>query len=159
MASVRARPAAAPALSASSLERRIDLLTKEGVMSKARLVSAMAVTVGLTVLAAAGAVRAVPLGGGDAPPGKLAERKVTVRVNPTYPADAKARKIEGDVVTDVLITAAGEVTDVKAVKGPAELTQAAVDAARQWRFAPAKADTRGQLTFRFTLDGDDKAPR
>jgi TonB family protein len=92
-------------------------------------------------------------------PAKLAERKVTVRINPAYPADAKARKIEGDVVTDVLITAGGEVTDVKAVRGPAELTQAAVDAARQWRFAPAKADTRAQLTFRFTLESDDKKPK
>jgi protein TonB len=83
---------------------------------------------------------------------KAAPRKPKVRVNAVYPEDAKKKRVQGSVVMDVLINAAGDVTEAKATKGPQELTQAAVDAVRQWKFEPAAHDTRATLTIRFALD-------
>ena len=87
------------------------------------------------------------VGGGEASAArKTAERKRTVKVDPVYPPEAKAKGIEGSVVLDVLITAAGDVKDVKIKEGPAELTQSATDAVRQWKFEAAAEDTRATLT-------------
>jgi TonB family protein len=165
MASARARPAPAASLSASSLERRIELLMREGVMSKTKMVLALTSTTLATVFVAAGLARAVPLptGGGESTGAagkgaKAAERKVLHKLNPAYPESAKARGIEGDVELDVLVTAAGEVTDVKVVKGPGELIEASVSAVRQWRYAPAGTGTRMTLTLRFMLAKDAPKP-
>jgi TonB family protein len=161
MASARARPAPAASLSASSLERRIELLMKEGVMSKTKTLLALTSTTVATVLGAAALASAVPLGtvaGVAAKPGKSAERKVLHQAKVVYPESAKAKGIEGEVLLDVLVTAAGEVTDVKVVKGPAELTDASVASVRQWRYAAAPADSRMTLTIRFTLSRDEPKP-
>jgi TonB family protein len=162
MASARSRPALAASLSASSLERRIDLLMKEGVMSKTKVLAALAVTTVSTVLVAAGLARAVPLwtGGGErgaVKTAKAVERKVLHRVNPAYPETAKAKGLEGDVELDVLVSASGEVTDVKPLKGPAELIEPSISAVRQWRYAAGDAATRMIITIRFSLKKD--APR
>ena len=96
--------------------------------------------------------------GGAGKAAKAAERKVLHKVNPVYPESAKARGIEGDVELDVLVTAGGEVTDVKVVKGPGELIEPSVSAVRQWRYAAAGTATRMTLTLRFTLAKDAPKP-
>ena len=60
------------------------------------------------------------------------------------------------MVLDVLITAAGDVTEVKPVKGPEELREAASAAVRQWKYEAGPADTRATLTIRYILDKDKK---
>jgi bla regulator protein BlaR1 len=156
-------PPPAPALfSPPHLASRVDALMKEDSMTKARTWSALAASAAVVALAGATVVTAVPLrsrGGDDtakAAPRTAKERKVVQKTPPTYPLDAKKAGIEGSVVLDVLITAAGEVTDVKAVKGPEELREAAAAAVRQWKYEPGPVDTRATLTIRYALDKEKK---
>ena len=59
------------------------------------------------------------------------------RVEPVYPADARAARIAGIVIMEVLIDARGNVVDATVLKPlPYGLDQAALDAVRQWKFAP-----------------------
>jgi protein TonB len=64
-------------------------------------------------------------------------------VPPEYPAEAKAAGLEGTVVVRYVVTEKGEVTDVRALKGPPELFAICVAAVKAMRFKPA-------------LDGDGK---
>src|SRR4030095_12325780 len=81
--------------------------------------------------------------------------KVTHQVAPVYPDEAKRARVEGKVVLDVTVEENGEVSMAKVVNGPALLQQAAVDAAKQWRFSnPFNAPVTIQLTLAFTLKAD-----
>ena len=110
------------------------------------------VLAGVAGVALAGVVsaRAFPLAGG-APAKAGAERKVVEKPDPTYPIDAKIKGIEGVVVMDVLITASGEVKDVKVTKGPDELAGPATAAVRRWKYEPGPHDTRATLVVHYKL--------
>jgi len=58
------------------------------------------------------------------------------RVEPIYPEGARKANIKGVVALDVAIGADGNVIDVRPLSGPDELTSAAVDAVKWWRFKP-----------------------
>jgi TonB family protein len=80
---------------------------------------------------------------------------VVSKVNPEYPAAAKANNVHGVVTLAMVIRKDGTVTDVQVVSGPAELTAAAVDAAGQWRYRPyqllgrpVEIQTTAQFNFR-----------
>jgi bla regulator protein blaR1 len=95
-----------------------------------------------------------------APAGKQApERKLVSKVNPSYPAEAKKKGIEGIVQLDVRITAAGAVEDVKVTKGRSELNDSAVSAVRQWKYEAGPQDTRATLTINYRLSKEDEKPR
>jgi TonB family protein len=177
MARVAAARTVAPAalfLTESHLKGRVDVLLTEVSMSKKRMVAGLAATVaGVAVVGVVGA-RAFPLEApartvagpavadeGAAAAGKTAakqapERKVVSKVNPSYPAEAKEKGIEGIVQLDVLITAAGAVRDVKVTKGPSELQESALNAVKQWRYEAGPHDTRATLTINYRLDKDEK---
>lgn len=76
----------------------------------------------------------VPVGG------DVKTAKLLKSVPPVYPNFAKTQRVSGDVKIDALIDAAGQVTTMKVVSGPAMLHQAAMDALRQWKYQPAKLD-------------------
>jgi TonB family protein len=72
-------------------------------------------------------------GSGIEPPQLLRE------VRATYTDDARRRRIEGDVVLEIVVRANGQVGSVRVVRSlGAGLDQKAVDAVRQWRFGPAR---------------------
>ncbi len=79
---------------------------------------------------ATGAPAALRVGAGIAPPAKV------LHVNPVYPADARAQQIQGVVILETRIGTDGAVEDAKVLRSIPLLDQAAVDAVRQWRFAP-----------------------
>jgi protein TonB len=58
------------------------------------------------------------------------------KVQPEYPASAKAKHIEGDVIVRLVVDKAGKVIEVSRLKGDEELAGAAMDAVRQWKFRP-----------------------
>jgi len=77
------------------------------------------------------------------------------KVSPEYPAAAKANHVQGVVTLAMVIRKDGTITDVQVVSGPPELTAAAVDAARQWRYRPyqllgrpVEIQTTAQFNFR-----------
>jgi TonB family protein len=59
------------------------------------------------------------------------------KADPVYPLQARATKIQGTVVLRVRIDKEGRVNKVEVISGDPKLTQAAVDAVRQWRYKPA----------------------
>jgi TonB family protein len=78
------------------------------------------------------------------------------RVQPTYPPVAKAAKVAGPVQVKVAVSEAGDVVEATAVSGHSLLRDAAVEAAKQWKFKPAEVQGKavtadGVLTFHFSL--------
>jgi len=87
--------------------------------------------------------------------------KVIKRVAPEYPEEAERARIQGRVVLDLTVDESGNVSVAKVVSGPAELREAAADAAKQWRFSnAAKTPVTIQITLQFALDPDsDTTPQ
>jgi TonB family protein len=84
------------------------------------------------------------------------ERPLLHRVEPEYPEDAKLQHVQGSVVLDVQVLDTGSVGNVDVVSGDPLLTQAAVDAVKQWRYKPDVANGQGvesqtRVTVKFTL--------
>lgn len=83
---------------------------------------------------------------------------VSEKVEPVYPEDARAEKITGVVVVELVVTTDGFVEEVSVLRTPDErLTAAAVEAVRQWRFEPALCDGTPvsvfyKMTFKFELE-------
>ncbi|MBI3262925.1 MAG: energy transducer TonB [Acidobacteria bacterium] len=80
------------------------------------------------------------MGGGPYRPGSGIEPPRLVReIKPDYTDEARRRNLEGEVGLEIVIRRDGSVSDVRVIKGlGAGLDQRAVDAVRQWRFAPAR---------------------
>jgi TonB family protein len=77
---------------------------------------------------------------------------------PLYTKVAKEEGLQGIVILQALIDEQGRVAEVEVVKGlPLGLTEAAIDALRQWTFEPATLDGEPvavfyNLTFNFRLE-------
>lgn len=59
---------------------------------------------------------------------------------PSYPAIARAARIQGTVVLQATISRNGTIENLRAVGGPAMLQQAALDAVKSWRYRPYLLD-------------------
>jgi TonB family protein len=68
--------------------------------------------------------------------GAIETPKKTKNVNPMYPPLARVARIQGTVALECVISPLGEVTEVKVVRSIPLLDAAAIDAVRQWRYAP-----------------------
>jgi TonB family protein len=82
---------------------------------------------------------------GEEPPeepegGEVLEHAVLLsKVSPVYPEAARRLGIEGSVVLEVAIDAAGRVREVEVVRGlPYGLSEAAVEAVRRWQYRAAR---------------------
>ena len=58
------------------------------------------------------------------------------RVEPTVPPLAKTLKVGGKVKLSIVISSSGQVSSAKFVSGSPLLTQAAIEAVKQWKFKP-----------------------
>ncbi len=58
------------------------------------------------------------------------------QVNPVYPPLARQTRVQGVVVLEALISMDGKVESLRVVTGHPLLTQAALDAVKQWRYRP-----------------------
>lgn len=78
---------------------------------------------------------------GVKPLASIVEPKRVHQVNPRYPVGAQRGRIEGTVLLRVTIGTDGRVENVEATKKVGGgLTEAAVEAVRQWRYEPATVD-------------------
>ena len=96
---------------------------------------------------ASGAYR---IGGAMPPPKKLKD------VPPSYPALAQQARVQGVVIMDARIDEQGMVSDVRTLRSIPLLDQAAVDAVKQWQYAPTLLNgvavpVRMTVTVNFTL--------
>jgi TonB family protein len=83
------------------------------------------------------------------------------KVQPFYPAEAKAAQVQGAVQVQITINESGEVIEASAISGPQLLRDAATTAAKQWVFKPTEIEGRavkvqGIVTFNFTLTDPNK---
>ena len=88
------------------------------------------------------------------------------QIQPKYPQAALDAHAEGTVWLNVLVKADGKTGDITimTLKGVPELAQAAIEAARQWTFTPAKKDgkainLRVVIPFRFKLAAPDSSKK
>ena len=98
---------------------------------------------------------------GNAP--RVTQGKAINKIQPSYPAIAKAANASGPVSVQILVSETGEVIEANAVGGHPLLRDAAVQAARGWIFKPTEISgravkTRGILTFNFGLTDEAPAP-
>jgi TonB family protein len=92
----------------------------------------------------------VRVGGSIPPPTKVRH------VNPEYPEWARANKVEGVVILELVIDAAGAVREARVLRSITGLDDAAVEAVRQWLFTPtivggAARPVLMTVTVNFTL--------
>ncbi len=74
---------------------------------------------------------------------EITDPEVIEKVNPKYPEEARKAKIMGIVIIETVINENGTVDDIQVVESPNELlSEAAVEAVRQWTFEPALCDGR-----------------
>jgi len=59
-----------------------------------------------------------------------------INVPPVYPEDAKSQRVQGVVIMEAVIDAAGMVNQARVLRSIPMLDQAAVDAVKQWVFTP-----------------------
>ena len=92
------------------------------------------------------------------PPSRESARPL-VSPHPIYPRQARLMGWEGTVILQLLVDTQGNVAKVTVVTGSgfALLDESAVDAARHWRFEPAREGGRPtamvhEVRFRFRLD-------
>ncbi|HEY3271570.1 MAG TPA: TonB family protein [Geothrix sp.] len=75
------------------------------------------------------------------------------RVDPLYPDFARRARIQGTVVLMMIVNERGVPMQVRALDGHPALQEAALQAARQWRFEPARLDGLPvAASFRLTLN-------
>lgn len=92
----------------------------------------------------------LPVSGYDRPPRLVRQAK------PSYPHDAFLRKIEGEVLLEILIDASGRVVHARVLRSIPLLDASAIQAVSDWRFEPALKHGRpvpalGRATVRFSL--------
>ena len=78
------------------------------------------------------------------------------RVQPIYPQNAISMRVEGSVELMATISKTGDITQVKVLKGDSQLTKAATDAVKQWKYKPyllngEPVEIQTQITINFKL--------
>lgn len=76
-------------------------------------------------------------------------RRAKSKVQPAYPELAKRMNIAGTAKIAVVVAPNGVVKDARIVGGHPVLANAALDAARKWRFEPAPSESSGVIDFKF----------
>jgi TonB family protein len=76
-------------------------------------------------------------------------RRAKSKVEPMYPELARKMHISGTVKIEVVVAPNGTVKEARIVGGHPVLANAALDAARKWRFEPAAVESSGVIDFKF----------
>ena len=85
-----------------------------------------------------------------------ARARVRTKVEPEYPAEARDRGVEGEVLLQVVVGADGSVAQATVISGHPLLNDAALEAVKQWKFDPYVLDgqaveTDTKVRIRFSL--------
>lgn len=94
--------------------------------------------------------------------GRIEPATLIVGRNPVYPRIAKEHLISGNVKVRFRISPEGKTYDVESVKGAPILAAAAIDAAKAWRYRPARLngvpiDSQASTDFDFRVDLDSSS--
>ena len=163
IASTRARLDLAPAplfLRKRHLSQRVAQILKEVTMSRTRIAASLAGISSILLLAGWFMVRTLPLEAApqlsstraDSPGVSVdqAEANLLHRAPVDYPAEARAKRIQGTVTLEVDIDETGAVADARVLSGPQELRKAALQSVLQWHYSrtmPLPAKTQVSVKF------------
>jgi protein TonB len=96
-----------------------------------------------------GVLGGVPGGVGDGSDGpfrlggQVKEPRRIREVKPIYPEEARKARVEGVVILEIIVDKLGNVRDPQVLRPlPMGLTEAAIDAVRQWKYEPSTLDSR-----------------
>ena len=106
---------------------------------------AAAVLVALTIAVSLGPSHA----GAQASQSDEIVRRAKIKVQPVYPELARKMHIAGTVKIEVTVAPNGTVKEARIVGGHPVLANAALDAAKKWRFEPAAGESSGIIDFKF----------
>lgn len=88
--------------------------------------------------------------------GNVAKANLINRVEPVYPEQARAVRMEGDVLLHIVVATDGAIKELNVVSGDPILAKAAVEAVKQWRYkpillngTPVEVDSTVSVMFRF----------
>jgi TonB family protein len=89
--------------------------------------------------------------------GAVQSANLISHVPPVYPPLAKQARLQGDVVLEAVISREGDVTNLRVVSGHPLLVDAALTAARQWKYRPTllngqPVEVVSEVTVPFKLD-------
>ena len=76
-------------------------------------------------------------------------RRAKSKVQPAYPELARKMNISGTVKIEVTVATNGTVKEARIVGGHPVLANAALDAAKKWRFEPSASESTGIIDFKF----------
>jgi TonB family protein len=96
--------------------------------------------------------------------GNVIAANLLSQVDPVYPESAKQAGMQGVVVLEAEISREGIVDNLTVVSGNPPLTQAAIDAVRQWRYKPTLLNGEAvpvvtTITVNFSLSGGARGER
>ncbi|PYX41411.1 MAG: hypothetical protein DMG81_03820 [Acidobacteria bacterium] len=82
--------------------------------------------------------------------------RLSRKVDPVYPSEARVQRVEGAVVLDALVGEDGNVRTVEVTSGPPLLAKAAAQAVKRWRYEPFQLNGKpvamhNQITIQFKL--------
>jgi TonB family protein len=82
-----------------------------------------------------------------------------VHREPMYPEAATQARVEGTVVLELTLDREGNVSGIRVVQSVPPLDAAAIEAVREWKYAPSESDAPRvfRVPVRFTLDTPDDA--
>lgn len=78
-----------------------------------------------------------------------ATRKLIYRENPGYPMTLRDAHIGGVVRLEIVISAQGKVDQVSPLGGNPVLIEAASNAVKKWKYAPADSESKTEVEFTF----------
>ena len=92
------------------------------------------------------------------PVSRMVEGSLIYKVQPSYPALARATRVQGQVVLRAVISRTGTIESLQVVSGHPLLVRAAIDAVRQWRYRPYvlngdPVEVETEVTVNFVLSG------
>jgi len=73
-------------------------------------------------------------------PSNVIAASIVSQTPPEYPPQARAGRIQGEVVLHAIIDKEGKISEVQVLRGDDLLAQSALEAVRQWRYKPMLAD-------------------
>lgn len=152
-----------PFIGRSTLSRRILLIAEEGSMSRnrralSRAALALAACLAITVAAVDRFPMFVTAHAAQStvhrPGNGVSLPQVVHEVKPDYTRDAMQALIQGSVWLECVVNEDGDVSDIKVTRSLDKeygLDQAAIDAARQWKFKPGRKDEK-PVAVRITIE-------
>jgi TonB family protein len=88
--------------------------------------------------------------------GDVLQNTAIIRHMPLYPKAARASNVKGAVTIEVTIDEEGSVIAARPISGPEQLRDAAVAAARRWKWVPERVDrNRARVVGTITLNFKD----